>query len=83
MTYDLTNQATLKNWTTQLTLADIGWGTVLGADFRDCSFLDHFKAYRLTAQSRLQPDQRLQQTADHAVQFQVALHRHQADAVLG
>ena len=31
MTYDLTNQATLKNWTTQLTLVDIGWGTVLGA----------------------------------------------------
>ena len=31
MTYDLTNQATLKNWTTQLTLADIGLGTVLGA----------------------------------------------------
>ena len=31
MTYDLTNQATLKNWTTQLTLTDIGWGTVLGA----------------------------------------------------
>jgi uncharacterized membrane protein len=31
MTYDLTNQATLKNWTTQLTLADIGWGTLLGA----------------------------------------------------
>jgi len=31
MTYDLTNQATLKNWTTQLTLIDIGWGTLLGA----------------------------------------------------
>ena len=31
MTYDLTNQATLKNWTTQLTLVDIGWGTLLGA----------------------------------------------------
>jgi uncharacterized membrane protein len=31
MTYDLTNQATLKNWSTQLTLADIGWGTLLGA----------------------------------------------------
>ena len=31
MTYDLTNQATLKNWTTQLTLVDLGWGTVLGA----------------------------------------------------
>jgi uncharacterized membrane protein len=31
MTYDLTNQATLKNWTLQLSVIDIGWGTVLGA----------------------------------------------------
>jgi uncharacterized membrane protein len=31
MTYDLTNQATLRNWTTQLSLVDIGWGTLLGA----------------------------------------------------
>ena len=31
MTYDLTNQATLRNWTTQLTLIDAGWGTLLGA----------------------------------------------------
>ncbi|MEO8318256.1 MAG: DUF2177 family protein [Bradyrhizobium sp.] len=31
MTYDLTNQATLRNWTSQLTLLDIGWGTLLGA----------------------------------------------------
>lgn len=31
MTYDLTNQATLRNWTTQLTLIDVGWGTLLGA----------------------------------------------------
>lgn len=30
MTYDLTNQATLRNWTTQLSLVDIGWGTLLG-----------------------------------------------------
>lgn len=30
LTYDLTNQATLRNWTTQLTLIDVGWGTVLG-----------------------------------------------------
>jgi len=27
-TYDLTNQATLRNWTLQLTLADVAWGTV-------------------------------------------------------
>lgn len=26
-TYDLTNQATLRNWTLTLTLADIAWGT--------------------------------------------------------
>ncbi len=26
-TYDLTNQATLRNWTTALTLADMAWGT--------------------------------------------------------
>lgn len=31
MTYDLTNQATLRNWTMQLTLVDAGWGTLLGA----------------------------------------------------
>ena len=29
-TYDLTNQATLRNWSTVLTLADIGWGCALG-----------------------------------------------------
>ncbi len=28
-TYDLTNQATLKAWTTQITLTDILWGTVV------------------------------------------------------
>ncbi|MDZ4370648.1 MAG: DUF2177 family protein [Phenylobacterium sp.] len=30
-TYDLTNQATLKVWSTQITVMDIGWGTVLTA----------------------------------------------------
>jgi uncharacterized membrane protein len=30
-TYDLTNQATLKNWSTMLSAIDIGWGTVLTA----------------------------------------------------
>ena len=30
-TYDLTNYATLRNWTLQLTVIDIAWGTVLGA----------------------------------------------------
>ena len=30
-TYDLTNQATLRNWSTVLTVADITWGSFLGA----------------------------------------------------
>jgi uncharacterized membrane protein len=30
-TYDLTNQATLKTWSTVVTLADLAWGTVLSA----------------------------------------------------
>ncbi|MGR9249532.1 DUF2177 family protein [Rhizobium leguminosarum] len=30
-TYDLTNQSTLKNWSTVLTIADLIWGTVLSA----------------------------------------------------
>lgn len=30
-TYDLTNQATLKTWSTGITLIDISWGTVLTA----------------------------------------------------
>src|SRR5262249_23108691 len=28
-TYDLTNQATLRNWSTTLTIADICWGSFL------------------------------------------------------
>ncbi len=28
MTYDLTNQATMKIWSTKVTLADIAWGTI-------------------------------------------------------
>lgn len=28
-TYDLTNQATLKSWSTSVTVADIAWGTLL------------------------------------------------------
>tara|TARA_R110002124_G_scaffold244207_1_gene409310 strand:- start:1528 stop:1941 length:414 start_codon:yes stop_codon:yes gene_type:complete len=30
-TYDLTNQATLAQWSTQLTIVDLCWGTVLTA----------------------------------------------------
>jgi uncharacterized membrane protein len=28
MTYDLTNQATMRVWSTKVTLMDIAWGTV-------------------------------------------------------
>jgi uncharacterized membrane protein len=38
-TYDLTNHATLRNWTLQLTLVDIAWGTILGAMTSLVSFL--------------------------------------------
>jgi uncharacterized membrane protein len=31
MTYDLTNQATLKNWSTTLSIVDMFWGAVLSA----------------------------------------------------
>ena len=30
-TYDLTNHATLRNWTLSLTLLDVAWGTILAA----------------------------------------------------
>ncbi len=30
-TYDLSNQATLRNWAIQLTIVDIAWGATLGA----------------------------------------------------
>jgi uncharacterized membrane protein len=30
-TYDLTSQATLRNWTATLTVADMAWGTILSA----------------------------------------------------
>jgi len=30
-TYDLTNQATLKNWSTYLSVVDMAWGTALTA----------------------------------------------------
>ncbi|MBX9773976.1 MAG: DUF2177 family protein [Xanthobacteraceae bacterium] len=30
-TYDLTNYATLRNWTLSVTAIDMAWGTVLGA----------------------------------------------------
>ena len=30
-TYDLSNYATRRNWTLELTLVDMAWGTILGA----------------------------------------------------
>ena len=38
-TYDLTNQATLRNWTTSLTLIDMAWGGLLGAITAACAFM--------------------------------------------
>ena len=37
-TYDLTNQATLRNWTVPLTIVDVAWGTVLAAVASAVSF---------------------------------------------
>ena len=38
-TYDLGNYATLRNWTLQLTIVDIAWGTLLGAMTAAAGFL--------------------------------------------
>jgi uncharacterized membrane protein len=43
MTYDLTNQTTLKNWSTTLSIADIVWGSVLSAF---AAFLSYLAASR-------------------------------------
>jgi uncharacterized membrane protein len=43
-TYDLTNQATLRNWSTLLTVADICWGTVLAGM---TAWLGYLVAHRL------------------------------------
>jgi uncharacterized membrane protein len=42
-TYDLTNQATLRNWSTTLTVADICWGSLL-AGFS--AWVGYFVAHR-------------------------------------
>jgi len=47
-TYDLTNQATLRNWTTILTVADVLWGAVLAAC---CACSGYIVASRLLAAS--------------------------------
>jgi uncharacterized membrane protein len=38
-TYDLTNQAILRNWTTTLSVVDIVWGALLGAGSAYCGYL--------------------------------------------
>jgi uncharacterized membrane protein len=38
-TYDLSNQATLRNWTATLTLTDLAWGTALSAAAATLGFL--------------------------------------------
>ncbi|MDN4984140.1 DUF2177 family protein [Bradyrhizobium arachidis] len=38
-TYDLTNQAVLRNWTTTLSIVDIAWGGLLGAGSAYCGYL--------------------------------------------
>ncbi|HEX3673504.1 MAG TPA: DUF2177 family protein [Rhizomicrobium sp.] len=38
-TYDLTNFATLRGWTLQLTMADVAWGVVITASASLASFL--------------------------------------------
>lgn len=38
-TYDLTNQATLKSWSTTLTVADLLWGTFVSAAAAVIGFL--------------------------------------------
>lgn len=38
-TYDLTNHATLRSWTTALTVSDMTWGSVLAGVSATCSFI--------------------------------------------
>lgn len=38
-TYDLTNQATLKSWSTTITFVDIAWGVLLSAGAASIAFL--------------------------------------------
>ncbi len=38
MTYDLTNLATLKDWSLKVTIMDIAWGTLLGGSVASISY---------------------------------------------
>jgi uncharacterized membrane protein len=46
-TYDLTNQATLRGWSSLITIADIGWGTLLTAVAATLGYLIASAALRL------------------------------------
>jgi uncharacterized membrane protein len=48
-TYDLTNQATLKTWSTTITLADMAWGSVLTALAASAGYLAASRLTRLKA----------------------------------
>jgi uncharacterized membrane protein len=45
-TYDLTNQATLRNWTTLLSFLDVLWGSALAAF---CAYFGYIASDRLLA----------------------------------
>jgi uncharacterized membrane protein len=47
-TYDLTNQATLREWPTKLTVADMAWGVALGAFAAALGFVFASRLVRLT-----------------------------------
>ena len=47
MTYDLTNYATLSNWSLAIVFADILWGTVLSASVATISFLSQASSHNL------------------------------------
>ena len=45
-TYDLTNQATVKNWPTIVTIADLIWGTCLASSVSGLSYLVADRCFR-------------------------------------
>jgi uncharacterized membrane protein len=49
-TYDLTNQATLKIWSTTITLADMAWGSLLTAVAASAGYLAASRLTKLDAQ---------------------------------
>ncbi|MBC7575493.1 MAG: DUF2177 family protein [Herminiimonas sp.] len=47
-TYDLSNLATLKGWTTALTVVDMAWGSVASAGASTCGYFGTILFSRLT-----------------------------------